>query len=120
MKIYRVVYVETGETRSLWTSYRSAVGSGAQAHAETQVQLAYIPGSAWKPADSVAEQRLRRVQDLWNRLSHTDAAALDALLDELVRRRQQQATVTPARRLADAEREEAAALLELDRLVDAS
>jgi len=119
MKIYRVQYRDGG-TRSVWMSYRSAVGSGAQARAETHVQVAHVPEAAWKPADSVAEARLRRVEELWATLSHTDQESLDILLEQLLARQKRMATVTPAARLADAEREEAEALLELDRLVDAA
>lgn len=115
MKIYRVQYCDGG-TRSVWLNYRSAVGSGAQAHAETEVQVTHVPETAWKPANSVAEQRLRRVEELWATLSHTDQESLDILLEQLLARQKRQATVvrTPPWR------DEAAAMLELDRLVDAS
>ena len=112
MKIYRTVY-EDGSTRSLWTNYRSAVGSATQARCNARVEFAHVDDDAWKPADKTTELRLSRVEQLWRQLTQAAPDALESLLDELVKRVQPQ---KPAPVLGEVVRGEAEALLKLDLL----
>jgi hypothetical protein len=120
LKIYRVVY-ENGSTRSFWTSYRSAVGSAAQARCNARVEVAHVPDELFQPVDKREETRLSRLENLWYGLTVDDAeVALDRLQKLLQARRQWQARTSPAPVLSEVVRGEAEALLKLDRLVDAS
>lgn len=125
LKIYRVA---TGNASYLWTNFQSA----AQSHAywlrrdpDAQLLSVHVPDDAWKLVDKRAESKLSQVANLWEQLVASDQEGLDALLDELVRRVQPPKPVpvqekpAPTLRdaLDDAAKREAAALLDMDRLV---
>jgi hypothetical protein len=112
LKIYRTVY-EDGKTRSLWTNYRSAVGSATQARCNARVEYAHVDDGAWMPVDRTTELRLGRVEQLWHQLTQADPQALESLLDELVKRVQ---PPKPEPVLAEPVKREAEALLKLDLL----
>lgn len=117
MKIYRVVYTETGEVRSLWLGYRSASGSAAQARSEASVQVASVPDDLFKPVDKAAESRRARLENLWHGLDIVDAEEAIAVLTKHLQRRQTvYRRVNPSPVLPDAAKEEALRLL--DRMVD--
>jgi hypothetical protein len=116
VKIYRVVYTETGAVRSLWGGYRSACGSAAQARCDAQVQVAHVPDELFKPVDKAQESRLARLHNLWWALDEKDAEqALEVLRNHLLQRQR----VMPAIGLGKRAKAEAEALLAMDRLVDA-
>lgn len=124
MKIYRVA---TGNASYLWTNFQSA----AQSHAywlrrdpSAELLSVHVPDDAWKPVDKRTESKLSQVAHLWEQLVASDQEGLDALLDELVRRVQPPKPVPVEKKpnvfrdaLDDAAKREAAALLDMDRLV---
>ena len=88
------------------------------------MDAAHVPDDAWKPVDPRVESKLNMVATLWEQLVAADEEGLDALLDELVKRVAPPKPVpvekpAPTLRdaLDDAAKREAAALLDMDRLV---
>lgn len=122
LKIYRVA---AGGSSQLWTNYQSAAQSHAywlRRHPDAQLLTVHVPDEAWKPVDKLTEARLSRVATLWEQLAASDQQGLDSLLDELVKRVQPPKPApkpAPTLRdaLDDAAKREAAALLDMDRLV---
>lgn len=131
MKIYRVNITDTAGRVSytLWTSYVSAAQSRGYWDRKNPgtfatLEAAHVPEDAWKTVDPTAESKLSKVAELWEQLVAADQEGLDALLDELVKRVQPKSPVpveksAPTLRdaLDDAAKREAAALLDMDRLV---
>ena len=127
MKIYCVTVANTvckTQQHTLFTGYQSAAQSYAYWCRKTSpiteavtFTTAHVPDEAWKPVDKVLESKLGQVQQLWDQLVAADSDALDALLDELVKR-VQPAKPAPAGPLLllDQEKREAEALLKLDLL----
>lgn len=122
MKVYRVVDKETGNVRSVWTRYRSAAGSAAQA-SNVEVQVAHIGEDAWAPVNKAQESRLHRVNNLWHQVAHMDPRdaqetleALQRKLEGIVRARNPKPPA-PQPLWGEAAAREADALLRLNQLV---
>lgn len=126
MKLYRVTAVDRQgriQAQRLFDKYTSVIaskGNWTRRDFAVTVEVVRIPDSAWKPVRREVERDVYRLEALAWRLAHDDRDAFAEAMDKAAEAPALQDYYRTLKvELLPRERDEAAALLQLNRLVDA-